>query len=458
MERFAQTTLDQWFSQNKRKPLIIRGARQVGKSTLVRLYCKEKTVPLFEINLERHPELKSVFKTMDTPYILQELELVIGKGSIRSSKGILFIDEIQSLPEAITFLRYVYEEYPDIAVIAAGSLLEFSLSQSEFSMPVGRVHYLWLGPMTFNEFLIANSHADLLKYKRDHDLSTPFSPTVHNRLVKHLREFYLVGGMPESISDFVEQQHISQEFSALDSIIYSYRDDFSKYAKGASFTRVQKVFDYLCTGIGQKLKYVNVSKEDKSKDINYAFHLLQMAQVLNLVHHTSSNSLPLAGEKNEKVIKPFTLDIGLFHFMSGIKNISIDSMLNTQGVASEQFIAQHLLYLNGIHKKPELYYWLRESKSANAEIDFIISIENTIVPVEVKSQKSGSLKSLHQFCYEKKCSFAIRFDLNPPTLQNVDVTIHTKEGLQKVTYTLLSLPLYMVEELLMLAPKLNTFG
>jgi len=199
-QRDAEIALKQWYNGNSRKPLIIRGARQVGKSTLVREFSRRFNLTLFEINLERHARLEPVFATLDTEHILRELEFTCRKGKMEG--GIIFLDEIQATPKALKALRYLHEDRPDIPVVAAGSLVEFTLNEADFSMPVGRIRYFYLSPLSFHEFLSAIGATDLADLILGWIPGKPFPESAHERLLGHLRDFLLVGGMPESVARF----------------------------------------------------------------------------------------------------------------------------------------------------------------------------------------------------------------------------------------------------------------
>jgi predicted AAA+ superfamily ATPase len=431
----------------RRKPLIIRGARQVGKSTLVRLFASHNGAEIAEINLERYPELDSTFAKMDTSSLIDVLEALPAMPEI-SAETLLFLDEIQAVPSAIPALRYLYEDKPELPVVAAGSLLEFSLSDHTYSMPVGRVEYLHLGPMTFSEFLEALGETKLLKILKQFQLQQTVNPIVHNRLLSLLRSFCFVGGMPEAIHAYTASHNLRAAQEVHLSILDTYREDFPKYIGSRSLARVQHVFNYAARHVGQKVKYSNYSKEDKTA-IKRDIELLCMARVLSPIFHCHCNGLPLQAEIQEKVYKLLFLDVGLMNTLCGLNWRSFserdDVQLVNEGAVAEQFIGQHLLDLLANSPNRMLNYWLREGRSNNAEIDYVIALGGQIVPIEVKSGGSGTLKSLHQFMGEKTAPLAVRFDANPPSLQQVEAIIHKDGARETVTYDLLSLPLYMVE-------------
>lgn len=450
MRRLSEDQLSRWLQKPRRKPLVIRGARQVGKSTLVRNFARSQKLTLAEVNLEKHGKLDGIFQTNDLGIIVPELEL-LARTNLRQENTLLFLDEIQSTPSAIPALRYFHEEMPALPVIAAGSLLEFVLEKHDFSMPVGRVEYLHLGPMTFKEFLLAVGEERLLSLVEAFQLSRPFPQTAHQQLLRRQREYLFIGGMPESILAFCEGNSMLDAREIHRSIIQTYQDDFAKYSREPALGRIHKVFAALPALAGEKVKYANISREDRSGDIKQAIDLLIRARLLLPVYHSHCSGIPIKSGINEKLYKLFFLDIGLLNYLYGLEWSQIAALderaLLNEGVLAEQFIAQHLAYRHEGLEPPDLFYWIREGKTTNAEVDFVTSIGQTIVPIEVKAGKSGSIKSLQQFVIEKKSPLTCRFDLNPPGMQALSHQTKHKQQLITVNYQLLSLPLYLVEVL-----------
>ncbi len=445
MRRSAEENLDRWHRSDDRKPLVIRGARQVGKSTLVRLFVEKAKFELYEINLERHLELDDVFKTMDIPGILHELEPIVGT-AINASEGILFLDEIQATPHALAALRYFFEDLPQLRVIAAGSLLEFVLAKHTFSMPVGRIEYLHLGPASFEEFLEEIEPYPLLPL-RAATPDEPMAKSAHERLLFRFREFLMVGGMPEAVVSFAKSQQFSEVALKQQTILATYLDDFSKYARQSDLIRLQRVFNYAPRAIGTKVKYSNISREERSRELRNAIDLLVKAKVLSPVYHSDCSGLPLHADIDERAYKLLFLDVGLMNRACGLDWTAISNLepqrLVNEGAIAEQFVGQHLLRLAEERLMPHLCYWLREGRSSNAEVDFVISQGDAIVPIEVKAGASGSLRSLWQFARKKKSPFALRFDLNPISCQKVSYDIPTANSLETVESRLISMPLYM---------------
>jgi len=450
MKRIAEKRLSQWLENTRRKPMVIRGARQVGKSTLVRQFAGEKNLTLHEINLERHPKLTDVFASHDTDRILKELEYICRKGPIKKQGSLLFLDEIQSVPIAIQTLRYFYEDCPELPVIAAGSLLEFALSKHSYSMPVGRIEYLFLGTVTFKETLSALGEKDLLDLMTGYCLPDIFPLAAHERLLEILRIYFLTGGMPEAVQVYIDTKDIDKVFDVHASIIETYRDDFAKYAAHADLLRLHRVFDYIPASAGNRIKYANIDPGEQARELRRALDLLEKAQIIMKAYHTDASGIPVLASADQHKFKTFFMDCGLMNSMCGIRWISPDDLKTkdfiNKGRIAEQFIAQHIAFSGKSNKRPSLAYWLREGRSSNAEIDFVLQMGQSVVGVEVKAGKSGSLKSLLQFAYQKQIPVAIRFDMNTPGFQNVRHSVRQATDTVKVSFGLLSLPLYMVEE------------
>ncbi len=450
MQRHLEQKLRFWFKKTKRKPLVIRGARQVGKSTLVRLFAAAEGLTLIEVNLERHPMLKEVFKTNDVDKVLAQLSALPGVPTI-TGHCLLFLDEIQAVPEAIPCLRYFFEDKPSLPVIAAGSLLEFALREHNFSMPVGRIEYLQMFPMTFSEFLLALGEAKLLESLTTYSLNTEIGVIVHQRLSELQRLYMFVGGMPEAVETYVGTRQLESVTDVHASIVETYRDDFPKYCGTRNLGRVKQVFDFAAQNVGRKIKYRNISPSDQSASLKTDIDLLCRARVISKVIHSHCTGLPLAADVDEKAFKLVFLDIGLMNYVTGVTFRSYlkltDRALIHEGGLAEQFIGQELLAQMPTQGLPKLHYWLREGRTNNAEVDFVVAVGSTIVPIEVKAGKSGTLKSLHQLMGLKSLPRALRFDLNPPSVQRVNAHFIVDQETRTVNYELISWPLYLSEAL-----------
>jgi len=439
--------LRSWAAQRERKPLIIRGARQVGKSTLVRQLADDAQFALVELNFERNPELREAFASKAPADILTTVRLLTGQ-SVAAGKTLLFLDEVQAAPEVLVALRYFYEEMPQLHVVAAGSLLEFALAEAHFSMPVGRVEYMYLGPLQFEDFLSAMQEPELVSWLQRLSLadlrSTPMVRAVHDRYMELLRQYWVVGGLPEAVANFAADRDFNAVGRVHQSIVATYRDDFGKYSHGALKNRVQIVFDKLPSVVGRKFKYSHVSHEHRAAELAAALQQLCMARVAYKVHHTSANGVPLGAEADERNFKALYMDVGLMCSALHLSLLDLrreDLSLVNDGAIAEQFIGQHLLYGCAWYETPNLYYWMREAKSAAAEVDYVIAQGQQVIPVEIKAGKTGTLKSLHRFLLEKQRSFGLRFNGDIPSLLRDSTQTADKTRLE---FELLSLPLYMV--------------
>lgn len=450
MQRQQLQFLTRWLHNKNRKPLIIRGARQVGKSTLVQLFAAQQGMTLMTANLERYPTLASTFASNDPEQILQQIEALPRMPAVNES-ALLFLDELQAVPEAIPALRYFYEDHPQLPLVCAGSLLEFVLAAHQFSMPVGRVQYLHMGPMTFSEFLLALGEDKLYQVVTQYQAGNEIGEMTHQRLLQLLRSYYFVGGMPEAVAAFAETRSYQAVSEVHNSIIETYRDDFPKYGKNRDQNRMLDVFNFAARNVGVKVKYSNISREDQSAVLKKDLELLCMARVISKVVHSHCSGLPLQASLEEKVYKLLFLDIGLMNAICGLNWRTLsqfdDLKLVNEGAIAEQFIGQHLQALLAESPNRELTYWLREGRSANAELDFVVALEGQIIPVEVKAGASGSMKSLHQFMAEKQAPFAVRFDAGLPAVSTVNAVVNSDNQRKDVNYTLVSLPLYLVERL-----------
>lgn len=448
MKRKGEEHLNKWLGYKNRKPLIIRGARQVGKSTLVRNFCEQNKLKLIEINLERYKRLNKIFETFNTQQILTELESVTQQKIVRDGT-VLFLDEIQATPAAIAALRYFYEDIPQLPVVCAGSLLEFALENYPYSMPVGRIEYYHLGPMSFSEYLLALKEDYLYETFFSKSSLPQVTQTAHEKLIDLYKKFLCVGGMPEAVLAYSETKDFNEAERIHRIILQTYEDDFTKYAKPHEISRIQLIFESLERLIGKKVTYSQISREERASSLRKAIEILIKARLLIPVYHSDCSGVPLGAGKNHKIFKLFFLDVGLFNHLCGI-NWAFLSKLNeiqliNDGVVAEQFAAQHLAYLSHGLEPPEIFYWVREHKSQNAEVDFVISHHELIIPVEIKSGKSGSLKSLAQFMLHKKQKMAFKFDLGLPSQQKVTVKTPSQGDFIESNYQLHSYPLYFIE-------------
>lgn len=442
MYRNTLKYLKNWKDKEKHKPLIVRGARQVGKSYLIREFGRLEFEQTIEINFEKDPTTAELFSA-DIPKTIRYLEMHFQVKFV-PGKTLLFLDEIQSAPQIIPILRYFHEDMPDLHVVTAGSLLEFVLSEHAFSMPVGRVEYLHMGSMTFEEFLQAGQKEPLFDFLQNYNIVETIPLPLHKKLMDEIKNYILIGGMPEAVAAHVNSHDLLQCDQIKSALVQTYIDDFSKYGKKVDVDFLKKTFQKIPAEIGQKVKYVRFSEEPSYKVAN-ALEQLGMAKVCERVFAVAANGVPLAAEIHSKIFKLYFLDVGLVTKALGVgilDQVNQPLELINKGKIAEQFVAQHLLYFYPPYEKPALYYWCREQKNSNAEVDFLISMGREIIPVEVKSGKTGRLRSLQVFLAEKKRDFAVRFNSDFPSLVETDSYLFE---LKK--FRLLSLPFYLIGQL-----------
>lgn len=390
MKRLAEKQLLEWKDSQRRKPLIIRGARQVGKTWLVENFLAPHFESFVKIDLEKRRDLHSYFAgNLDPKNILAYLELEAGR--ILPGRTLLFFDEIQACPRAIMALRYFYEQMPELHVLAAGSLLEFAFG--EISIPVGRVQYLPVYPMTFYEYLLAWDKETMA----EHTLAQPntVDPTIQKTILQELRNYFFVGGMPECVKTFRDSASLVETFAVQSEILDSYRDDFSKYQPRIDTACLDAVFLGVARSIGEQLKYTHLNERHSGQMNHKAFDLLARARVIHKIPTCDPSGLPLGATANPKKFKAALLDIGLLQRLCQVPvelELKQENLLAMyRGRLAEQFVAQELLAYRG----PELFYWVREARGSNAEVDYLVAREGKIYPIEVKSGTGGSLKSLH---------------------------------------------------------------
>ncbi len=457
MERKALDALIEWKTRANRKPLIIRGARQVGKTELVRIFARREFDSLIEINFDEYPQKASLFADDDIQNVIRFIEIDANQ-KIVPGKTLLFLDEIQSASMVLARLRYFYEKMPALHVICAGSLLDFILSEPDYSVPVGRIEFLYLGPMTFEEFLRARGQEQLHEYLNSYALATPIPEAIHTKLLGFLREYFVVGGLPGVVKAYTE--------SSLDPIVTSREQqsiiqtcyvDFGKYKKKVNVSFLQDIFKKIPTQIGKTVKYTALNPLAKSLLVKESLDLLEKARLLYRVFHSDANGVLLGAEVNPSYFKLIFLDTGLVSAALGLKLTDFlpdtELTLVHSGAVAEQFVGQHLLYTNEPWAEPSLYYWNRPSKGSTAEVDYIIQYDGHILPIEVKAGATGRLKSLQMFVQERHAPLALRFNSDTPSIHHTHTAIAGKEA---IPFELLSMPLYLVEQTSRLVAEAST--
>lgn len=423
--------LSEWRESRTHKPLLLRGARQVGKSSAIR-HLGEAFEYFVEVNFERDSEISAVFNGNLKPQeIASRLSAFYGIPII-PGKTLLFLDEIQVCPPAVHSLWFFYEDYPELHVIAAGSLLEFALKKMA-SFGVGRVRSLFMYPMSFDEFLNAVGNQSWLNAKREASPENPLFEALHNKLVEAFRTYLMLGGMPESVSTWVETEDYLQCQQIQDDIIQAYEDDFSKYEEKVDPTLLRQTLHSVALQVGSKFVYSNVAGGYRTENVKNALELLKDAGLIKPVIHTAANGIPLGAEINDKFVKYLFMDSGLLLRLLGMENAGVSEMsrlilvgtasdLVNKGSLTEMVAGLELLKYNTPSQKHDLYYWQNLSRGAQAEVDYVIARDMKIIPVEIKAGTSGSMKSMYQMMNDKQLSYGIRSSLeNFGKLEKVDI-------------------------------------
>lgn len=428
--------LKSWKQEDKRKPLILRGARQVGKTSLVHLFGKEYEQYLY-LNFEL-PKDVAAFKELDElSDILQSLFLR-KKLQFDNPNTLIFIDEIQEYPPAIALLRYFYEEYPDLHVIAAGSLLE-NVFDLDISFPVGRVDYLPVRPLSFKEFLQVTGD-DLLRLEIS---KIPLSKAAEQPLLEKFHTYTLIGGMPEIVASYAAKKDITQLQPIYDSILVPYLDDIAKYAKNESQANVLRhIIKIGLQQAGQRISFENFGKSSyKSREVGDAFRLLEKSYFARLVYPVTETQLPVIPSL-AKSPRLQMLDTGLVNYFSGIQASLLKfNDLNDayRGRITEHIVYQELLTLT-TSVFDILHFWVREKKTSSAEVDFVLPHKGALIPIEIKSGAKGKLRSLHQFIDKAPLKFGVRLYAGP-------ITVEQTKTIAGTPFLLLNLPYYLISEI-----------
>lgn len=415
-KRHIDKYLEDWKISSNRKPLLVRGARQVGKSSAVR-HLGEGFKYFIEINLERQGNIKTLFgDNLDIKKLCSQLSAIYNTPII-PGETLLFIDEIQESQRAISSLRYFYEDYPELHVVAAGSLLEFTLKELP-SFGVGRIRSMYMYPFSFDEFLEAQGLSMQVEYKRDEaNCEHPLPMPLHEEMTSQLRSFYLVGGMPEAIRIWVDTNDYNECATVHNDILDTYLDDFKKYKTRISPLLLSQTLKSVALQAGEKFIYTQVSDNVNGTTVKEALALLTLAGLIAPVTHTAANGIPLGAEINPKFRKYLFLDIGLMQSLLGIQPADIlianETDFINKGGLSEMFAGLELIKYADYLKKTELYYWQRMERNAQAEVDYVISRKGNIYPIEVKANYSGSMQSMYKFLELKGCEYGIRTSLEP---------------------------------------------
>lgn len=450
LRRLIDGYLSEWKNSSDHKPLLLRGARQVGKSSAVKHLGKAFKY-YAEVNFEKQKSISSFFQgDIDVRLICSKISAVL-QVPIIPGETLLFLDEIQECKEAIMALRFFREDYPELHVISAGSLLEFALEEIP-TFGVGRIHSLFMYPLTFDEFLWATSNDGLMTLRDVADCDIPLDIALHDKLCDLLRIYMIVGGMPEAVVKWVETSDFSKCAAVHNDILLAYEDDFNKYNKRISPELLRSTMRSVCHQIGEKFSYSAVSRDIRSYQIQESLDLLTLAGLVTPVVCSAANALPLDAESNNKYHKYLFIDTGLLLSLLQLENEQGTELIelilsgSPQDVSNKGQITEMLVGLEFIrYKNPiqryKLYYWQKNGTSI-AEVDYVIAKNAKIIPVEVKSGTRGGMKSLWMFMREKSISEAYRISLeNFGKLVYTDVSANGEERLLKIV------PLYAVSKI-----------
>lgn len=413
LKRTVDKDLESWRVSPDRKPLLLRGARQVGKSTVIRELAK-KFDHYLEINFEMEREVHSLFSGDLDPRRLCEDLSVLYRTPVIPGRTLLFFDEIQSCLPAISSMRFFYEKLPGLHLVAAGSLLEFALGELP-SFGVGRIRSLFVYPFSFNEFLEALGEHRLLEAKSRATPERPLPEPFHAKLIRYLKKFLILGGMPEVVAAYAAGDDLFKAREVLDDLIISLRADFVKYRKRVSVIRLAEVFESVARQAGGKYMYSKAGQDLTNRQVKESLDLLIMAGLVIPVTHTAASGLPLGAAVDPGKRKMIMLDTGIFLRILGLDLSDLlvrnDFEAINKGAVAEIFAGLELIKYHSAFRPAELYYWQREKLNSQAEVDYIVQKNSEILPIEVKSGTKGTMQSLFLFMKEKNIPAGIRLSL-----------------------------------------------
>ncbi|MFC1495991.1 ATP-binding protein [Candidatus Margulisiibacteriota bacterium] len=425
--------LDKWRQRKQRKPLILRGARQVGKTSAVEIFAKRYFKYLIDINLEKaeHLRLFNNQPSLDEFLTIIKAEFKI---SIIPGETLIFIDEIQNSPHLIKLLRFFYEERPELHIIVAGSLLEAMITREGFSFPVGRVEFCYMYPLDFFEYLEAKQENELLKMLKTYELSQTIPEAIHQMALRIFYEYAMIGGMPEAVAEYLSNHDINNVVKIYSALMAGYLDDVYKYASQADAKYISFIIENAPLFAGTQITYEKFGGSNfRSREMSKAFTLLEKVRLLYQIRATQSNSLPLV-PKERRAKKLIYVDIGLINYRLNVLNeyLSINDFGGFfRGKMAEQLVAQNI-FSQYIDEVPRIYYWARDRKEGSAEVDFCLNFKGKTLGVEVKSGKVGRLKSLSIFAKYNQESTLIRVYSGRLTKEKIN------------NRNMISLPFYMV--------------
>lgn len=428
MKRLIDAELKKWKASTHRKSLVLRGARQVGKTFAVRTL-GQSYPDFFEVNLEEQQELHSIFeRNLDPVRILRDLSVFRGT-PIQPDKTLLFLDEIQACPKALLSLRYFYEKMPELHVIGAGSLLEFAIEQ--VGLPVGRVNTLTVFPVSFAEFLVAKGHGLLLEaICEQQDLPK----VIQDQAMRLLAEYILVGGLPEVMANWVAHEEPLSINEELNTIVTAYRQDFERYGKATQLKYLNLLLQHIPLQIGRKFKFHGIG-EYRKRELAPCLELMEKAYIIHMVYHTSGQGEPLGAQVDLDRYKVILFDVAVTQQLLGLDVkgwlLKPGEQFVNHGELIESFIGQEMVAYASPHARAPLYYWQREARGSEAEIDYLSVLNGEIIPVEVKAGMGSTLKSLHSF-----------LSSHPKSPYGIKISLAERSRFEKIV----SIPLYAAFE------------
>ncbi len=429
MKRLIDKELKDWKESSGRKSLILRGARQVGKTYAVR-QLGQTYVDFYEINLAKRRELHSIFeRNLDPVRILRDLSVDRG-APIRPGETLLFFDEIQACPQALLTLRYFYEEMHELHIIGAGSLLEFAIE--DIGLPVGRVQTFTLFPMSFAEFLYAKGQTLLLEAICEQAV---LSKVAHDNAIRFLSEYFVIGGLPEIVANWVSKEEPLEVKDKLITIVNAYRQDFEKYAKKTQLKYLNLLLQHIPLHIGKKFKFQGIG-EYRKRELAPCLELMEKAHVIHMIDHTSGQGIPLGAQADLERYKVIFFDVAITQQLLGldIKGWFLkpeDEFVN-RGALVESFIGQEMMAYSSPSTRNALFYWQREARGSEAAIDYLSVINGQVIPIEVKAGKGSTLKSLHSF-----------LSSHPKSPYGIKISLAERSTFDKIV----SIPLYAAFEI-----------
>jgi predicted AAA+ superfamily ATPase len=428
------TELKKWAAEEERKPLILRGARQVGKTTVVDMFAKDFDHYIY-LNLENKEDAQIFTRGLSIDELVKAIFFIKNVPSAGNKKTLLFIDEIQNCPPALAMMRYFYESEKNLFVIGAGSLLEAVIGEYQVSFPVGRVRYLFMYPMVFEEFLLAEGEEAAVEVFRQ----VPMPDYAHSRLLKLFHNYTLIGGMPEIIKKYIKDEDLVGLKPVYQALLTGYLDDVGKYARTPGMVDViRHAVEAAPFEAGNRVKFQGFGQSNyKSREMGEALKSLERAMLIYLLYPVTVTQPPLM-EDNKKSPRLQFLDTGLLNYAVGLQGyfFKFDDLHSFyQGLLAEHIVGQELAALD-MNSDKKISFWVREQKQSNAEVDFVLPYKHYVIPLEVKAGKTGSLRSLHQFMERVEHPYAVR--LYAGALQITEVS--TPDG---KPYKLLNLPYFL---------------